>query len=75
MRRLFQHDLEGIMHHILDPKQLKEDVKRLHAKHCTLAPSADTAAEESPSDGTAMSEDVQRCSPSQYNYHYRGGNP
>lgn len=46
--RLFQHDLEGIMPHILDPKQLKEDIKRLHEAHCGSEPSADIALEESP---------------------------
>jgi hypothetical protein len=64
LRRLFQHDLEGIMPHILEPKQLKEDVKRLHAVHCTLTPPADATTEEGPSAGMAVSEDKQRCAPS-----------
>ena len=43
--RLILHDLEGIMPYILDSKQLKENVKRLHATHCTSEPSIDGEAE------------------------------
>ena len=56
--RLFQHNLEGIMPHILDPKQLKEDVKRLHAAHCGSEPPADIMLEESPSSNA--SQDLER---------------
>ncbi len=37
------------MPHILDPKQLKEAVKRLHEAHCKSEPPADDALEESQS--------------------------
>ena len=43
--RLILHDLEGIMPYILDSKHLKENVKRLHATHCTAEPSTDGEAE------------------------------
>ena len=44
--RLFQHDLEGIMPHILDPKQLKEDVRCLHEAHCRSEPPVDDMLED-----------------------------
>ena len=43
--RLILHDLEGIMPYILDAKQLKENVKRVHATHCTSEPTPDGEAE------------------------------
>ena len=43
--RLILHDLEGIMPYILNAKQLKENVKRLHATHCTSEPNTDGEAE------------------------------
>ena len=32
------------MPHILDPRHIKESVKRLHATHCTSEPSTDGEA-------------------------------
>lgn len=46
------------MPHILDPKQLKENVKRLHTAHCTSEPPAESAGDKSPAMGP--SDDSQR---------------
>ena len=56
--RRFQHDLEGVMPHILDPKQLRESVKRLYDTHCRSEPPADSMPEESPPPKTA--QDLER---------------
>ena len=54
--RLILHDLEGIMPYILDSKQLKENVKRLHATHCTAEPSTDGKAEAGMTSASGLQE-------------------
>ena len=52
------------MPHLLDPKQLKEAVKRLHEAHCSSEPPADSVSEENAS--PAASDDLERWA-----YHIR----
>lgn len=59
--RLILHDLEGIMPYILDSKQLKENVKRLHATHCTSEPSTDGEAEAGTTSGSGSQEADAGC--------------
>lgn len=42
-RRNFQHDLEGMMEHIQNPKLLKEHAKTLHQAHASSSSKEDTA--------------------------------
>lgn len=56
--RLFKYDLAGIMPHILEPRQLKEEVKRLHAAHCASDPTADVVDHEDSSSGPQ--DDMER---------------